>query len=97
MLANKATVKAFVDCFADMQGNGIYRRTWCDKTKVSDEQRLLTFRFWDKAEADTVAQRLQAVLNTGGWTNKVKRTSVETDWMGRSEGGEYVRVRVMFE
>ena len=46
MLANKSFVRSIVNSIADMQGNSIYRRQWCDKTSVSDEERLLTFRFW---------------------------------------------------
>ena len=94
MLANKGFVRSIVNSIADMQGNNIYRRQWCDKTSVSDEERLLTFRFWSCTEADTVAKRLQDTITACGYTNKVKRTTVNSDMWARTEGGEYVRVRV---
>jgi hypothetical protein len=94
MLANKSFVRSIVNSIADMQGNSLYRRQWCDKTSVSDEERLLTFRFWNCTEADTVARGLQTALTAQGYTNKVKRTTVNSDMWARTEGGEYVRVRV---
>ena len=94
MLANKSFVRSIVNSIADMQGNNIYRRQWCDKTSVSDEERLLTFRFWSCTEADTVAKRLQDTITACGYTNKVKRTDVNSNWETRTEGGHYVRVRV---
>lgn len=97
--ANRKEVQAIVKTLADMSGDGWHRRTWCDKLKNGDEtQRLLTFRFWDADEADAVAKRLQNKLHFElGYGNVVKRTSVASDYMNRTEGGEYVRVRVLFE
>lgn len=96
MLANKQTVKSIVATLANMQGSRWGRRTWCDKTKIDAAQRLLVFRFFSATEADTVAQKLQAALTAQGYTNTVKRTSVESNFMTKTEGGEYVRVRVLF-
>ena len=97
--ANRKEVQAIVKGLTDMSGNSIYRRTWCDKLANGDEtQRLLTFRFWDAKEADRVAKALQDKLHFElGYGNKVKRTSVASDYMNRTEGGEYVRVKVLFE
>lgn len=92
MLANRQTVKSIVATLANMQ----CMRTWCDKTKVNAAHRLLSFRFFDATEADTVAQKLQAELTAQGYTNTVKRTSVESNFMTKTEGGEYIRVRVLF-
>ena len=97
MLANRKFVRNIVEQLADLTANMYYRRQWCDKTNVSDEQRLLTFRFWDAAQADNVAKQLQAALVANGYTNKVKRTSVKSNYATYTEGGEYVRVRVMFD
>ena len=93
MLANKSFVRSIVNSIADMQGNSIYRRQWCDKT-VSSEERLLTFRFWNSKEADTVAKRLQDTITACGYTNKVKRTDVDSSYATYTQGGHYVRVRV---
>ena len=97
MLANRKAVRAIVQKLANLEGSGIYRRQWCDKTKVSSEQRLMTFRFWDPQEADEVAKRLQFTLKQQGYTNEVKRTSVDSSWETQTEGGEYVRVQAVFE
>lgn len=97
MLANRQTVKSIVATLANMQCNSWHRRrTWCNKTNVNAAQRLLSFRFVDATEADTVAQKLQAALTAQGYTNTVKRTSVESNFMTKTEGGEYIRVRVLF-
>ena len=83
---------------ADMKGDGWYRRTWCDKVVGKDNERYLTFRFWDAKEADAVAKKLQDKLHFElGYGNVVRRTSVDSDYMSRTEGGEYVRVKVLFE
>lgn len=94
MLANKGFVRSIVNSIADIKGNSLYRQQWCDKTKVNSEERLLTFRFWNIKEADTVAKRLQDTITACGYTNKVKRTDVDSDYMARTQGGHYVRVRV---
>lgn len=96
MQANRKTVKGIVNTLANMTASGIYRRAWCDKTKAKDNERLLTFRFWDSKEADEVARRLQFTLETQGYTNKVKRTSVRSNYATYTEGGEYVRVKALF-
>ena len=92
MLANVQTVKQFVRSVADMSSNGWQRRIWQDKNKRDNTLRNVGFRFFDSAEADKVAEQLRVILFTAGYTNVVKRTSVDSDWMTRTEGGEYVRV-----
>ncbi len=92
MLANVQTVKQFVKSVADMKGQSYYRRIWQDKNKRDDTLRNVTFRFADAAEADVVAAKLTVMLFTSGYTNKVKRTTAESNWQTRSSGGEYVRV-----
>lgn len=96
--ANRKEVRAIVETLTDMEGSSTYRRVWCDKTKNGDEtMRLLAFRFWDAKEADRVAKALQDKLHFElGYGNKVRRTSVASDYMNRTEGGEYVRVKVLF-
>ena len=92
MLANVKTVKQFVRSVADMKCNGWQRRIWQDKNKRDNTLRNVAFRFFDSAEADKVAEQLRVILFTAGYTNVVKRTSRDSDWMTRTEGGEYVRV-----
>ena len=92
MLANVKTVKQFVKSVADMTSNGWQRRIWQDKNKRDDTLRNVAFRFFDTAEADKVAEQLTVMLFAAGYANVVKRTSVDSDWMTRTEGGEYVRV-----
>ncbi len=92
MLANVKTVKQFVKSVADMSSNGWQRRIWQDKNKRDKTLRNVAFRFFDDAEADKVAEQLTVMLFAAGYTNVVKRTSVDSDWMTRTEGGEYVRV-----
>lgn len=98
MLANRKTVKGIVETLADMKGSAYERRYWCDKTadKASNERRLV-FKFGLEEEADKVAKRLQAELKRKGYTNKVTRTSVTSDYFTRTSGGEYVRVKALFE
>ena len=92
MLANVKTVKQFVKSVADMSSNGWQRRIWQDKNKRDDTLRNVAFRFFDTVEADKVAEQLTVMLFAAGYANVVKRTSVDSDWMTRTEGGEYVRV-----
>jgi hypothetical protein len=92
MLANVKTVKQFVKSVADMQSTGWERRIWQDRNKRDATLRNVAFRFWDSAEADAVAEQLTVMLFAAGYTNKVKRTSKQTDYISRTSGGEYVRV-----
>ena len=92
MLANVKTVKQFVKSVADMTGNGWERRIWQDKNKRDATLRNMAFRFWDSAEADKVAEQLTVILFAAGYTNVVKRTSKQSDYMSRTSGGEYVRI-----
>ena len=96
MQATTKQVKAIVQTLADMRGDGINRRIWADKA-TDTTKRNMAFKFWSAKEADEVARRLQFTLATQGYTNKVKRTSVDSDYMARTEGGEYVRVQAVFE
>ena len=93
MQATTKQVKAIVKQLADMQADGYNRRIWADKA-VDATKRNMAFRFWSSKEADTVARGLQTALTAQGYTNKVKRTTVNSDMWARTEGGEYVRVRV---
>jgi hypothetical protein len=92
MLANVKTVKQFVKSVADMQGNGWERRIWQDKNKRDTTLRNVAFRFFNKAEADSVAEQITLILFAAGYTNVVKRTSKQSDYYARSSGGEYVRI-----
>ncbi len=96
MLANVKTVRGIVQTLCNLEGSGLYRRQWADKA-VGATKRNMAFRFWDETEADTVAKRLQAQLTAQGYTNTVKRTDVDSDYMTRTEGGHYVRVQALFE
>lgn len=96
MFANRKTVQGIVKQLADLTGSSLYRRSWCDMCKTDSTMRHLTFRFWSSAEADAVAQALQLQLAQQGYTNKVRRTSVDSDWATHSSGGEYVRVKALF-
>ena len=96
--ANRKEVQAIVNALTDMQSDGVYRRVWCDKVAGKDDERYLTFRFWNPKEADRVAKALQDKLHFElGYGNKVRRTSVDSDWATHRTGGEYVRVKVLFE
>jgi hypothetical protein len=97
MLANVKTVRGIVQTLCNLKGgSGWYRRQWADKA-VDATKRNMAFRFWDETEADAVAKRLQVALKHKGYTNKVKRTDVGSDYMTRTEGGHYVRVQALFE
>ena len=96
MQATTKQVKAIVKQLADMQADGYNRRIWADKA-VDATKRNMAFRFWSAKEADTVARGLQTALTAQGYTNKVKRTTVNSDMWARTEGGEYVRVQAVFE
>lgn len=97
MLANRKIVKGMVCALANMRGGAGERRIWCDKTKQDNNERLLAFKFYNSKEADAVATQLIAALSANGYTNKVKRTSVEGDYNAWQSSGEYVRVKVIFE
>lgn len=92
MLANVNTVKQFVKSVANMQAQSYYRRIWQDKNKRDNTLRNVAFRFGDATEANKVAEQLTIMLFAAGYTNKVKRTSSESNWATRTSGGEYVRV-----
>jgi hypothetical protein len=99
MLANKNTVKTLVQGMADMRATAwgrafSARRYWSDKA-ADDAKRNLAFKFADAAEADTVAQRLQAELAQQGYTNTVRRTTVAHNIMAYRSGAEYVRVQTL--
>jgi hypothetical protein len=94
MLANKNTVAAIVKTLANMQGTVIERRYWSDKAKDATK-RNLAFKFYDKAEADVVANKLQAALQAQGFTNTVKRTTSEANVYVYKSGAEYVRVQTL--
>jgi hypothetical protein len=98
MQATTKQVKAIVETLADMTGDGVYRRYWSDRTKdKASTKRYMAFRFWGAWEADAVARRLEVALAHGGYTNKVTRTSVDSDWATHRTGGEYVRVVAVAE
>jgi len=96
MLANKQTVKALVATLTNMESNGWYRRVWCDRA-LDTTKCNMAFRFWSELEADKVAVQLQALLKDAGYTNKVKRTSVGSDYMTHTTGGDYVRVQALVD
>lgn len=96
MLATTKQVRTVINTLTDMTADGMYRRAWADKA-TDTTKRNMAFRFWDAKEADAVASGLQTALTAFGYTNKVKRTSVRSDYMSRTEGGEYVRVQAVFE
>lgn len=72
-------------------------QSWCDRVPTSANERYLSFRFWDENEADKVAKKLRAKLVKRGFSNVVRRTSVDSNYETRTAGGEYVRLRVVFE
>jgi hypothetical protein len=94
--ASVAQVKQFVKAIANMRSNGWERRIWQDTCKADTTKRYLAFRFWDAAEADKVASELEWYLFCMGHDNKVKRTSVGSNYASRTSGGEYVRVKAAF-
>lgn len=99
MLATVTQVRNFVKSIADIGGNGYDRRTWCDKRKAKGaaaNERHVTFKFWDKAEADRVARDLQTAYKLSGITAKVTRTTTRDDYMVRRAGAEYVRTVATF-
>ena len=89
MLADKDFVRNIVYGLADMRGSIYTRRSWCDRNKRDKSLRYLTFKFYDSVEADRVAAKLQTELATAGYTNVVRRTSVNE--IAR-EHAEYVRL-----
>ena len=99
MLATVTQVRNFVKSVADISGNGYDRRSWTDKRKAKSaaaNERHVTFKFWDKAEADRVARDLQTAYKLSGITAKVTRTSTRSDYFARTDGGEYVRTIATF-
>jgi hypothetical protein len=90
MLATTKLIRKFARA---INGKGFgYAGTFTDKCKRDEGLRHVTFRLYDKAEADTLAKELEAMLFIAGYTNKVKRTSSERDIRFRTWGGEYVRL-----
>ena len=96
MLATTKTVRKFA--------RGIYGKTfdttWTDMSKrvsfaKDNGVRYVAFRLFNKADADRLAENLQLTLFAAGYTNKVRRTTVDSDWMTRNIGGEYVRVKAL--
>jgi hypothetical protein len=96
MLANKDTVRAFVQAMTDLRGSIYSKRTWLDKSKKDPALRNMAFRFYDAVEADRVAGELQDVLTRWGYTNRVRRTTSAYCAYARCGGYEYVRVQVLF-
>ena len=93
MLANTKIVRKFAR-FINGEGFG-YCGTFTDKCKRDENLRHVAFRLYSKAEADKLAKELEAMLFVAGYTNKVKRTSTDSDWRTRCGGGEYVRVKAL--
>ena len=96
MLATKKQIREIVQTLTDLQGDGLYRRQWADRAKDRTKVNL-AFRFWDAAEADRVWRTLHVKLRGLGYTNVVKRTTVESAWETHTQGGEYVRVQALAE
>ena len=96
MLATQKQVRSIVKSLADMKGD-LYKRAWLDKTTKDKNQRLMALRFWKADEADKVARKLRQQLKAQGYTNEVLRYSVPASYETQSNGGEYIRLRVLFE
>ena len=95
MLATTKIVRKFA---RSINGRGFgYAGTFTDKNKQNKGLRHLTFRLYDKAEADRLARELETMLFLAGYTNKVKRTSSERDIRFRTWGGEYVRLQAVID
>ena len=97
MFANTKIVRKFAR-YINGEGFG-YAGTFTDKV-VKEEgkdngERYVAFRLYGKAEADKLAKELEVMLFVAGYTNKVKRTSSESNWANRTGGGEYVRVKAL--
>ena len=95
MLATTKIVRKFA---RSINGRGFgYAGTFTDKNKQNKGLRHVTFRLYDKAEADRLARELETMLFLAGYTNKVKRTSSERDIRFRTWGGEYVRLQAVID
>jgi len=95
MLATTKIVRKFA---RSINGRGFgYAGTFTDKNKQNKGLRHLTFRLYNKAEADRLARELETMLFLAGYTNKVKRTSSERDIRFRTWGGEYVRLQAVID
>jgi len=95
MLATTKIVRKFA---RSINGRGFgYAGTFTDKNKQNKGLRHVTFRLYDKAEADRLARELETILFLAGYTNKVKRTSSERDIRFRTWGGEYVRLQAVID
>ena len=97
MLATTKIVRKFA---RSINGGGFEGDTWTDRgqrvsRKRDDGMRHVAFRLHNKAAADKLAAELAALLFMTGYTNEVKRTTSEGDWMRRTQGGEYVRVKAL--
>ncbi len=90
MFANTKIVRKFAR-YINGEGFG-YAGTFTDKCKRDESLRHVAFRLYSKAEADKLAKELEVMLFVAGYTNKVKRTSSESNMQLRVGGGEYVRV-----
>jgi len=95
MLATTKIVRKFA---RSINGRGFgYAGTFTDKNKQNKGLRQLTFRLYNKSEADRLARELETMLFLAGYTNKVKRTSSERDIRFRTWGGEYVRLQAVID
>lgn len=94
MLATSKQLHNMVKNMVDLTGNSCERRTWTDKRRTknaADNERYISFKFGTEAEADFVADELRDIFALTGITAKVTRTSVDSNYESRSQGGEYVR------
>jgi hypothetical protein len=95
MLATTKIVRKFA---RSINGRGFgYAGTFTDKNKQNKGLRHVTFRLYNKVEADRLALELGTMLFLAGYTNKVKRTSSERDIRFRTWGGEYVRLQAVID
>ena len=95
MLATTKIVRKFA---RSINGRGFgYAGTFTDKNKQNKGLRHLTFRLYNKAEADRLARELETMLFLAGYTNKVKRTTSKSEWLTRTGGGEYVRLQAVIQ
>jgi hypothetical protein len=79
----------------DINGKGFgYAGCFTDKRTNDENMRQVTFRLYNKAEADKLAKKLKRALSAAGYTNEITRTSV-VGQATQSYGGEYVRVKAV--
>ena len=95
-----ATTKIVRRLARAINGGGFEGDTWTDRgQRVSRTQddgvRHVAFRLFDAEAADRLAENLEFALFAAGYANKVSRTTVRSDWMTRTAGGEYVRVKAL--